>query len=170
MEGISSPARTYGTVLLLLVGHRVAQALDRMVGGDLVAVEMQQTVQFGELTFAVAAEQRETDRSQRAALQRPGTCAERWQRELLRRRGLSPGDAGQHRPEPVGELGEMPGGGAVTFDDVEQLAIVPGELDDGAVVVGAGHRERVVVPQRDGAPHGEKDRRAMRGHDDSLHG
>jgi hypothetical protein len=168
MEGIAAPARTYGAPLLFLVGHRVAQALDRMVGRDLEAVEMEQAVQFGELTFAVAAEQGEADRSQGAALERSGALADRWQGELLRRWRLSPGDAEHHRPEPVGELGEMSRGGAASLDEVEEVAVVHGELDDGAVVVGAGHREGVVVRQRRGAPQGQQDRRAVRGHGDSL--
>jgi hypothetical protein len=116
---------------------------------------MEQAVQFGELTFAVAAEEGEADRAQCTPLQGTGALADRWEGELLGRWRLPPRDAKQHRPEPVGELGEVPRGAAASFDELEEVAVVPGELDDRPVVVGAGDSERMVGGQRDGSTHRE---------------
>jgi hypothetical protein len=54
------------------------------------------------------------------------------------------GDAEHHRPEPIGEFGEAPAHGEAPFDDLQELSVACGELDDGAVVLGAGDDQRVV--------------------------
>jgi hypothetical protein len=148
MEGVAATAYAYGALLLRFVRHGVGQTLDRMVRHHLEAVEVKQAMQLGELAFAVAAEEGEADRAQRASHQIPRTEADRWQRELFGRRRPSSGDTEHHRPQPFGELGKMPSGGAVAFDDLEEFSVAGGQLDDRTVVVGAGQGQGMVGGER----------------------
>jgi hypothetical protein len=170
MQGVAAPADAYRSFLLRLVGHGVGQALHRMVGRHLEAVEVEESVQLGEFACAVAAEQGEADRAQRAAHEILRAHADRWQRKLFRRWRPSSGDAEHHRPQAIGELGKAPGGGEASFDDLEELAVAGGELDDRAVVVGAGEGEGMVGGERDvaGATQRKEDGRAVFDHADSL--
>jgi hypothetical protein len=166
MQRIAAAQSSHGSLLVGLVGHRVGQAFDWPVGRDLEAVEMQEPVEFAEAAFAVAAENCETDRAEWTALEVLGVGAYGRQRELFGGRWLSAGDAKDHGPEPVGELGEMPRGGPAAFDEVDQPAVVLGELGDRAVVVGARLGQGMVGGERPvaGLPEREEDGRAVRTH------
>jgi hypothetical protein len=83
---------------------------------------------------------------------------------LVGRRRSTAGDAKDHGPQPVGELREVPRGGAAALDDLEQLAVVGGEFGDRAVVVGARLGQGMVGGERPvaGLPEREEDGRAVR--------